>query len=120
MHLRQDGGFLWKFLLAALYGLTGVYMLVNPIVGLASVTLVLAVFLLLEGTLEIVFYFAIRRVTYAGWVLFDGLVTLLIGLLIWVQWPSNSSWVIGTLVGISLIFSGISRFMLSIAMRKLM
>ena len=111
------GGFLWQVLLAVVYGIAGVYMLMNPLLGVLSLTLVLAVFLLFEGILEIALYFGIRRVRYSGWVLFDGIITLILGILIWAQWPSSSAWVIGTLVGISLIFSGISRVMLSLAVR---
>src|SRR5437667_2211281 len=111
------GGFLWQVLLAVVYGIAGIYMLMNPLLGVLSLTLVLAVFLLFEGILEIALYFRIRRVRHAGWVLFDGIVTLILGLLIWAHWPSSSAWVIGTLVGISLIFSGISRLMLSLAVR---
>jgi uncharacterized membrane protein HdeD (DUF308 family) len=118
-HSQSVGGFLWKLLLAVLYGFAGVYLLMNPVVGVASLTLLLAFFLFVEGILEIVLYFNIRRVAYAGWVLFDGIITLLLGFLIWAQWPSSSAWVIGTLVGISLIFSGISRLMLSLATRRL-
>jgi uncharacterized membrane protein HdeD (DUF308 family) len=114
------GAFLWKILLAILYGLTGFWLLVNPVLGVASLTLVLAAFLLVEGVLEIVLYFKIRKLTHTGWVLFDGIITVLLGLLIWAQWPSSSAWVIGTLLGISLICSGISRFMLALAIRKLM
>jgi len=77
------------------------------------------VFLLFEGILEIALYFGIRQVRHSGWVLFDGIVTLILGILIWSQWPSSSVWVIGTLVGISLIFSGISRFMLSLTVRDM-
>ena len=50
--------------------------------------------------------------------LIDGIVTLLLGLLIYMQWPSSSLWAIGTLVGISLIFSGVARVMMSFAVRK--
>jgi uncharacterized membrane protein HdeD (DUF308 family) len=50
--------------------------------------------------------------------LIDGIITLLLGLLIYVQWPSSSAWAIGTLVGISMIMSGVSRVMLSLAVRK--
>jgi uncharacterized membrane protein HdeD (DUF308 family) len=111
------GGVLWQVLLAILYGIAGIYMLMNPLLGVLSLTLLLAVFLLVEGILEIALYFGIRRIRHAGWVLFDGIVTLVLGILIWAQWPSSSVWVIGTLVGISLMFSGISRFMLSLAVR---
>jgi uncharacterized membrane protein HdeD (DUF308 family) len=118
-HSHSIGGFLWKVLLAIVYGFAGFYMLMNPLLGVISLTLVLAVFLLFEGVVEIVFYFNIRGVTNAGWVLFDGIITLILGFLIWLHWPSSSIWVIGTLVGISLIFSGISRFMLTLAVRRL-
>ena len=113
------GGFLWQVLLAVVYGIAGIYMLMNPLLGVLSLTLVLAVFFLVEGILELVLYFRIRRVRHAGWVLFDGIVTLILGILIWAQWPLSSVWVIGTLVGISLMFSGISRFMLSLAVRDI-
>jgi uncharacterized membrane protein HdeD (DUF308 family) len=84
-----------------------------------TLTLVLAIFFLFEGVLEIILYFNIRKRPNAGWVLFDGIITLILGLLIWAHLPSTSVWVIGTLVGISLIFSGISRIMLSAAVRRL-
>jgi uncharacterized membrane protein HdeD (DUF308 family) len=113
------GGVLWQVLLAVVYGVAGVYMLINPLLGVLSLTLVLAVFLFFEGILEIALYVRIRRVRYAGWILFDGIITLILGILIWGQWPSSSVWVIGTLVGISLIFSGISRCMLSLTVRHL-
>jgi uncharacterized membrane protein HdeD (DUF308 family) len=113
------GGILWQVLLTLVYGIAGIYVLMNPLLGVLSLTLVLAILLLFEGILEIALYFGIRRVRYAGWVLFDGIVTLILGILIWAQWPSSSVWVIGTLVGISLMFSGISRFMLSLAVPKI-
>ena len=113
------GGALWKLLLAVFYGFTGFYMVTHPILGVATVTIVLAVFLFCEGVVEIAFYFHIRRAANAVWVLFDGIVTLILGYLIWAHWPSNLDWVLGTLVGISLMFSGISRFMLSRAFPRL-
>jgi uncharacterized membrane protein HdeD (DUF308 family) len=117
-HSHSIGGFLWKVLLAIVYGFAGVYMLMHPLLGVISLTLLLAVFFLFEGVVEIIFYFKIRGAANAGWVLFDGIITLILGFLIWRHWPSSSVWVIGTLVGISLIFSGISRVMLSSAVRR--
>jgi len=51
-------------------------------------------------------------------VLFDALITLLLGCLIWAHWPLNSEWVVGTLLGISFIVSGVSRLMISMAVRN--
>ena len=116
-HSRGVGSVLWQILLAVLYVVAGIYLLVHPLLGVVSLTLVLAVFLVLEGIVEIALYFGLRGVGHSGWVLLDGIITLILGILIWRQWPSSSVWVIGTLIGISLIFSGISRIMLSLAAR---
>lgn len=110
---RGIGGILWQILLAIVYGAAGIIILLYPLAGVAWLTLVLATFLFIEAVLEIALYFSIRQSANAGWVLADGIITLLLAILIWVQWPSSSAWAIGTLVGVSLIFSGISRLMLS-------
>ena len=92
--------------------------LLYPLAGLAWLTLVLATFLLIEAALEFVLYFNIRRRVNAAWVLVDAIITLLLGILIWARWPFSSVWAIGTLIGVSLIFSGISRLMLSSALSR--
>ena len=112
------GGFLWQVLLALVYGAAGLMLLMRPLAGLAWLTLVLATFLLIEAVLEIVLYFNIRGRPNAVWVLVDAIITLLLGILIWAHWPFSSVWAIGTLIGVSLIFSGISRLMLSSAAAK--
>jgi uncharacterized membrane protein HdeD (DUF308 family) len=117
-HTHGVGGVLWQILLALIYGAAGVFMLMNPLAGLLTLTLVLAVFLLMEAALETALYFQLRRAINAGWVLFDAIVTLILAILVWSQWPSSALWFIGTLVGISLIFSGISRVSLASAMSR--
>jgi len=117
-HTHSVGGVLWQILLALVYGAAGVFMLMNPLAGLVTLTLVLAVFLLIEAALETVLYFQVRRATNAGWILFDAIVTLVLAILIWSQWPSSALWFIGTIIGISLIFSGLSRLSLASAMRR--
>ena len=112
------GGFLWQLLLAIVYGAAGLMLLLYPLAGLAWLTLVLATFLLIEAGLELVLYFNIRGRVNAGWVLVDAIITLLLGILIWARGPFSSVWAIGTLGGVSLIFSGISRLMLSSALSR--
>jgi uncharacterized membrane protein HdeD (DUF308 family) len=80
---------------------------------------VLAIFFVVEGVFDLVAYFPTRAIPGSGWILFDGIVTLVLGLLVWRQWPSSSLWVMGTLVGISMIFTGMTRLMLSLAVRRL-
>ena len=79
----------------------------------------LAIFFVAEGLVDLVAYFQNRSMTGSGWILFDGIVTLILGLMVWRQWPSSSLWVIGTLVGISMILTGTTRLMLSVAARGL-
>ena len=115
---RDLGGSLWQLVLAIVYGAVGLLVLFNPLAGVISFTLLLAIFLLLEAALELAIYFTVRRTTNAGWVLLDSVITLILAMLIWVHWPSSSVWAIGTLMGVSLIFSGISRLMLSSGVRR--
>lgn len=112
------GSVIWKLLVGVAYLLFGGYMILHPVLGVASLTLVLASLFLIEGVLDIVLFSKMRATRGSSWVLVDGIITLLLGLLIYMQWPTSSAWAIGTLVGVSMIISGITRVMMSLAMRK--
>src|SRR5215467_7570730 len=100
---QHIGGFLGHMLLFALYELAAICLLVNPLLSIFSLALMLAVFLFVEGVLELALYFRIRRFGHSYWVLIDGVGTLILGILMVSQWPPASEDTIGTLVGISLI-----------------
>lgn len=117
-HAHGAGSLIWKLLVGLAYLCFGVYLLLHPLLGVASLTLVLASLFLIEGVLDIVLFFRMRSMRGSVWVLIDGVITLLLGLLIYMQWPSSSAWAIGTLVGVSMIISGVARVMLSLAVRK--
>ena len=118
--LRAHGAssMIWKLLVGLAYLFFGAYLIMHPVLGVASLTLVLASLFLIEGILDIILFFKMRAVGGSSWVLVDGIVTLLLGLMIYVQWPSSSAWAIGVLVGVSMIISGVTRVMLSLAVRK--
>jgi uncharacterized membrane protein HdeD (DUF308 family) len=118
-HMGNIGGFLCQMLLCALYELAAILLLANPLLSILSLALVLAGFLLLEGVLELVLYFRLRRSRHAVWVLIDGIGTLVLGVLMIGQWPPASPEAIGALVGISLMLSAVSRIVLSLAIRAL-
>jgi uncharacterized membrane protein HdeD (DUF308 family) len=109
----------WEILLGVVYGAIGFYLLTRPVAGLASLTLAVAVYLFVEGVLEFILSLQLRPAPGSGWLLVDGIVTLVLAVMIWSTWPSSAAWVIGTLVGISMLFSGITRLMLSLAVRKI-
>jgi len=112
------GSMIWKILVGIAYVCFGGYLIARPVVGVASLTLVLATLFLVEGVLDIILFVKMRPMQGSNWVLLDGIVSLLLGAMIYMQWPSSSAWAIGTLVGISLIFSGVARVMMSLAVRK--
>jgi uncharacterized membrane protein HdeD (DUF308 family) len=56
----------------------------------------------------------------SGWLMVDGIITLVLAVMIWSTWPSSAVWVVGTLIGISVLFSDITRLMLSIAARRIL
>lgn len=119
-HTRPAGGLVWELLLGILYIAVGAYALAHPAAGLGALTLLLAAYLFVEGVLELIEGFRLRPLRGSGWLLFDGVITLILGALIWRHWPSTTGWVIGTLVGISMLFSGISRLGISLAARRVL
>ncbi len=116
-HAHGAGSVVWKVLVGVAYLCLGGYMIAHPLLGIASLTLVLACLFLVEGILDIILFFKMRSMRGSSWVLLDGLITLVLGLLIYMQWPNSSAWAMGTLVGASMIIGGISRVMLSFAVR---
>ena len=111
---RNQGGFVWKLLLSILYIATGGMLFFYPLTGVLTLTLLLGSFLLTEGVFELILAFRLRPQQNWAWVLGDGIITLLLGGMIWFQWPFDAPWLIGTLVGASVLFTGISRVMLSL------
>jgi len=111
-------GLVWEVLVGILYGLIGVYLVMHPVRGLESLTLALAIYLSLEAILEFALGFTIRPLPGSAWLVFDGVITLILAVMIWRSWPSSSGWAIGLLVGISMLFSGTARLALSMAAKS--
>jgi uncharacterized membrane protein HdeD (DUF308 family) len=115
---RGAGAILWQVLIGIVYVIAGLYMLALPVAGAVALTLVLAIYIAVEGVVELVIFSFLRRLRGAVWFLIDGLVSLLLAGLIFFGWPSSSLWALGTLVGISLLISGIARLTLPLGLRS--
>jgi uncharacterized membrane protein HdeD (DUF308 family) len=115
---RGAGAFLWRMLIGIVYVVGGLYLAFHPTLALASLTLVVAAILFAEGVLQMIVFFQFRSLPGSGWVLFDGIATLLLGFMIVYPWPSSSAWALGTLVGINLLISGFTRLLFSVEARK--
>jgi len=108
----------WKLLVSACYIVTGILLVARPLVGLAGVTLTLAAFFFALGVVDIVSYFLARAHFRSGWMLLNGIVTLTLGVIIWRRWPANSLWVLGSLVGVAMVMTGITRLMMTLTFRN--
>ena len=102
-------------ILAIIWGivmtLAGVYLLARPVLGMLSIALVLAIWFLIDGITEIIAAFQVSE--GRGWLLFGGIVSLLLAYIIYSDWPLSGFWVVGTLVGIRFLFSGLTMMMLA-------
>ena len=105
---KSWGSGLWEALVGVLSIASGVVMLAHPVISLAILTLVLAVYFISGGVLKMVFAFQHKMLPGRNWVIFSGIVSILLGLMITYQWPFSGTWAVGTLVGVDLLFAGIS------------
>ncbi len=115
---RSAPGFRLHILSAILTMLLGVFMLMRPTLGIVSVTLLLGAFLMASGVSEVLHAFRLKPTKGWGWVLFDGILSIVISLMIANRWPDGSIQFIGVLVGVLMIYGGVWRIRLGTALRN--
>lgn len=111
-------GFFLELVMAILYVIVGLVMVAHPGAGAMSVTLLIAAFFLVGG-LSRIFAGTMLHLPGRAWLLVSGAVTLLLGLLILMEWPASGLWIIGTFVAIDMIFSGTWLIMLALNARSI-
>lgn len=104
--------------IGVLYVLTGLLVFYNPLQAVVALTLLCAAMLVAAGILRIIMAFQMRPLAVWGWVLASGILSLLLGILIFAQWPASSTWVLGTFLAIELIFQGWAYVFLARAIRS--
>ncbi len=88
-----------------LYLIAGLILIKGPVAGSITLTLLLAIFYIALGLLRTISCLT-REVTNRGWRLFSSIITLLLGILILLEWPASGLFIIGLFIGIDLIFTG--------------
>ena len=96
------------FVFGALALVAGVYMLAMPGVALASLTLLLAGYFFVSGVFEVIGAFGAKPMQGWGWLLFGGIVSVVLGIMIWRQFPVSGVWAVGVLVGVHLLMNGMT------------
>jgi uncharacterized membrane protein HdeD (DUF308 family) len=115
---KQWGTGFWGTVIGLLGVVAGLLMIFRPLVGLVTMTILLAIYFLADGISEIIAAFRIKPDQGWGWVLFNGIIAVLLGFMIWRQWPVSGAWAIGLLVGIHILITGWSMIILGTGARR--
>ncbi len=111
---HRAGEIVWSIISALVYLAAGIILLAYPLSGVLTLTLLLALFFLIEGVAKLVLSFEMRAFGNWAWLLFSGIISIILAALIWSGWPGTAAWVIGLLVGINLLFLGFSQIFLGL------
>ncbi|MGB3300294.1 MAG: DUF308 domain-containing protein [Phormidesmis sp.] len=114
-HHRTNGSLLLRGLLSLLYLVVGIFLVTNPLAGAASVALAIGVFFFIEGVFRVILAFKVKPARQWGWMLFNGILMIVLGIFIWSQWPLNASWILGVWIGIGLLLNGVTTLLFGTA-----
>ncbi len=120
LRMRHAPGFVWSLLSAILGIAAGIVLLLWPLSGAISLTLILSVFLVVEGVTSILFALEHKRELSGRWgvMLFSGIVDLLLAGIIFAGLPGTAAWAIGLLIGVNLVFGGTALIAMALHARK--
>ena len=107
----------WSFITVILDLVAGVFLIARPGLGALSLTLVLAAFFLASGIMRIINVLG-EHTPHKFWPLLNGIISVLLGVLLWVHWPWSGLWFIGLAIGIELIFRGWTWVVLALMLRR--
>ena len=121
VHAFTGGGltnFAWQALLAVVYTFAGISLLANPVIGLASLTILLIAYFLVSGIVELVVGIQQRGQPYWLVTAGSGVISLVLAALLWTGFPSTAAWALGLLLGLNLLASGIAMVAMAWAVRR--
>lgn len=113
-------GIVLGLVVAALWLVGGVYLLARPLEGVFALTILVAAAFLAEGAIKTVLSFQMRPIAGWGWLLFDGIVSVVLGVMLWWQLPVSALWALGTLAGINIMVSGWTLVIIPIAFSRIL
>jgi uncharacterized membrane protein HdeD (DUF308 family) len=114
---RKNGHFALHLLDTIFALVVGVMLLLNSLAGMLVLTLLMAIYFIVTGVYRIGFALTTHGAG-SGWTLLSGVITLLLGILVWMHWPTAALWIIGLFIGVNLLITGLSQIMLALALRR--
>ncbi|WP_127598417.1 HdeD family acid-resistance protein [Nitratireductor alexandrii] len=113
------GGFVWALLFGILTLVVGLSLIFNPLAGMVSLTLLVAVLFLVMGAIKLMYAFSLRPLSGWGWVLASGLLALALGIMILADFPASAAAILGILLGVELVSNGILFLFVALGLRRL-
>lgn len=114
---QEWDGFVWQVLLAGVYTFAGITLLANPVVGLTTLTILLIVYFLVAGVVEIGVGLQLREASNWEWAVASGAISILVAVLLAVGFPATAVWAVGLLFGVNLLATGLSMVLLAMGAR---
>jgi len=111
-------GFFYHLLAAILFGVTGLLLVMRPVISAEVVTVAMAMFFIIGGLFQLITSIAYSLPGW-GWQAADGIIAVILGLLVWAQWPASGLWAIGLFIGIDLFFYGCAWIALALGLRSM-
>ena len=105
LFFRMPGFGLWLFM-GILQSVIGYLFLAQPLEGIMTITMLMALFFALEGAAKIFFALMMRPLAHWGYVLFSGITALILAVVVWMGWPGTAEWLLGLFFGINMLFGG--------------
>ena len=115
---KQWKGAIWHALIAFLYIVGGAIVIYDPILASTLITVLLAWVLIFIGIARFIMASALRDETGWGWLVFAGLMAIVLGVLILLQWPYSGLWVIGLFIAIEILVNGWAYIFMALAIRR--
>ena len=116
---RGAGGFFWRLLLSLLYVVAGILLLMNPFEGLGALTIILALVIGAGGVFHLLLASALKGIPGNGLLIFAGLISIILAILILAKWPASSQVALGVIVGVHLFLDGFAIIGVALDARQL-
>ncbi len=112
------GSMLLKYFYAIIMLLAGIYMVINPDIGLVTLTMVLAIYFIVDGITAMVYSFSLMPIGGGTFLLISGILSIILGVMIFTKWPESSNYVLGVYLGIKLFIDGMMLALTGYSIRK--
>ncbi|MBD0267851.1 DUF308 domain-containing protein [Pseudanabaena sp. FACHB-2040] len=118
-HHRSSGSIVLGLLLSVFSLIVGILLVADPWAGAVSLTLFVGVYFFFDGVFRVFLAFQLKSSSRWPWLLANGILMIILGILIWSEWPLNAPWMLGILVGVGLLINGLALLFFGVTAKNL-